>query len=439
MSTASRVPQPLSAHPDFDRGPRRAVIALLALIGVLLAGGLLWMNFAQLDISVNAVGKVIPSSRVQQIQSLEGGIIQAINVREGQQVHEGQVLAYVQNVQFSAELGETRQAYLSARAIMARLDAELSGGALDFPDDVRRDAPGMMAEQRALFESRMQERRSVAETLRGQRTQRSQELAEARARARSLAAQLGPAQETLSIEERLSAQGAGARTDLLAAQTRFTSLQGELAGARIAVRRLQAGVDEAESRLRETDARYQAEASRERAEAEQELSALTQQLTTREDRVTRRELRAPMDGVVNRVLISTVGGVAQPGETIIELVPVEDTLLISARVKPSEIAFIRPGHEAQVRVSAYDASIFGVLKARVLRVGADAIQDERQDVSYFEVFLETERNYLGAPEERLTISPGMAADASINTGKRTLMEYLLKPIVKTFDKALRER
>ena len=203
--------------------------------------------------------------------------------------------------------------------------------------------------------------------------------------------------------------------------------------------RLQAGVDEAESRLRETDARYQAEASRERAEAEQELSALTQQLTTREDRVTRRELRAPMDGVVNRVLISTVGGVAQPGETIIELVPVEDTLLISARVKPSEIAFIRPGHEAQVRVSAYDASIFGVLKARVLRVGADAIQDERQDVSYFEVFLETERNYLGAPEERLTISPGMAADASINTGKRTLMEYLLKPIVKTFDKALRER
>ena len=281
MSTASRVPQPLSAHPDFDRGPRRAVIALLALIGVLLAGGLLWMNFAQLDISVNAVGKVIPSSRVQQIQSLEGGIIQAINVREGQQVHEGQVLAYVQNVQFSAELGETRQAYLSARAIMARLDAELSGGALDFPDDVRRDAPGMMAEQRALFESRMQERRSVAETLRGQRTQRSQELAEARARARSLAAQLGPAQETLSIEERLSAQGAGARTDLLAAQTRFTSLQGELAGARIAVRRLQAGVDEAESRLRETDARYQAEASRERAEAEQELSALTQQLTTR--------------------------------------------------------------------------------------------------------------------------------------------------------------
>ena len=431
--------QVLTPHHDFDRGPRRAVLAMLALIAVMLAVLLLWMNFASLDISVHASGKVIPSSRVQQIQSLEGGILEALQVHEGQSVRKGDLLANIQNLQFTSELGEARQTYLGARASIARLDAELKQQPLVFPDEVLREAPSIVAEQTALFESRQQERRSVAETLERQLAQRRQELAEAQARVQSLEGQLVSAREALAIEARLNAQGAGARSDYLAARERFDSMQGQLDGARIAVRRLRSAVGEARAKQDETQARYQAESSRERAEAEQRAASLSEQLTGREDRVSRSELRAPMDGIVNRVLISTLGGVAKAGETIIELVPAEDTLLISARVKPSEIAFIHAGQDAQVRISAYDSSIFGMLDAKVLRVGADAIKDERQDIYYFEVFLEADRNYLGAPEERLTISPGMAADASIHTGKRTLMEYMLKPIVKTFDKALRER
>ncbi len=431
--------QTLTTHHDFDRGPRRAVIVMLGLIGVMFVVGLLWMNFASLDISVHAAGKVIPSSRVQQIQSLEGGIIEALAVHEGQHVRKGELLATVQNMQFASELGEARQTYLAARASIARLDAELKDQPLVFPDEVVREAPNMVTEQTALFQSRRQERQSVAETLDRQLAQRHQELAEAQARVQSLEGQIVSAREALAIEERLGSRGAGARSDYLAARERFDGLQGELDGARISVRRIRSAVGEARAKQQETQARYESESSRERAEAEQRAAALGEQLTAREDRVSRRELRAPMDGIVNRVLLSTVGGVAKAGETIIELVPAEDTLLIAARVKPSEIAFIHAGQDAQVKVTAYDSSIFGVLSAKVLRVGADALKDERQDLSYFEVFLEADRNYLGAPEERLTISPGMATDASIHTGKRTLMEYMLKPIVKTFDKALRER
>jgi len=200
-------------------------------------------------------------------------------------------------------------------------------------------------------------------------------------------------------------------------------------------------MDEARSRLAELTARHQAEGSRERADLEAKAGVVKEQITAQADRVKRRELRSPMDGIVNRLIISTAGAVAKPGETIMELVPVKDTLLIAARVKPSDIAFIHPDQLARVRITAYDSSIFGSLDGKVVRVGADAIADERdpKNEPYFEVYVETERNYLGKAEERLTISSGMTADVSIQTGKRTVLEYLLKPVVKTLDKSLRER
>ena len=431
--------EPLGVAPDFDRGPRRAAVAAVALIAVLLVGVIVWMNFASLDVSVEATGKVVPSSRTQQIQSLEGGIVEAVLVAEGQQVRKGDVLARIQNLQFASELGEARQAALAARAAITRLTAELEGGALEFPAELMTAAPTVVAEQRALFESRLSERLSVAETLERQLMQRRQELAEARSRVRSLRGQLALAREGLAIESRLSAGNAGSRADLIAARERVAGLKGESDAAVIAVRRLQAAVGEAEARLRETDARARAEASRQRADEEQRLAALTEQLTARRDRVSRRELRAPVDGVVNRVLINTIGGIAQAGETVMELVPADDRLLISARVKPADIAFIRPGQPARVRITAYDPSVYGDLAARVLRVGADALADERQDTTYFAVTLETEVSSVVRAEQKLSISPGMGASANILTGKRTLMQYLLKPVVKTLNRALQER
>jgi adhesin transport system membrane fusion protein len=431
--------RPGSLHPDLDRGPRRASRILVASLAGFLLVALVWMSFAKLDISVQAVGKVIPSSRVQLVQSLEGGILRQIAVREGQPVKKGDLLAYVENLQYDADLGEDRQNKWAVQAAIARLDAELAGRAPGFSDELAQQAPDLVAEQRALWTNRLRERNDALETARRQIAQRQEELAEARARIDSLGKLLADARETLAMEDKLQTQGAGAQADLLRARQEATRIQGELDAARIAVPRIQAAIAEGQSRAAQVQSSYLAEASRERSDLEAKAAALGEQLTASQDRVARRELRAPADGVVNRLLISTVGGVAKAGETIMELVPVQDTLLIAARVKPSDIAFLHPGQTAKVRITAYDSSIFGSLSGKVLRVGADAVLDERQEQLYFEVILETDRNYLGKPEERLTISSGMAADASIHTGKRTLMEYLLKPVVKTFDKALRER
>lgn len=429
----------ISSHPDFDRGPRKAVLILLATTALFFVLLFAWMSFAALDISVNAQGAVIPSSRVQQIQSMEGGILQALQAREGMQVKKGDVLATVQNLQFNAEQGEAQQGLWGAQAALVRLDAEARNVAPAFPAELEKNAPDLVREQRTLWQTRRQERETSLETLARQLAQRQQELAEARARHQAIGESIGPAREALAIEEKLAAASAGARADLLAAQQRYTSQKGELETTRIAIGRIQAAVAEAQARLSETRARFLAETSKEKSEAELRAAQLAEQLTGRNDKVARRELRAPMDGVVNRLLITTVGGVVKAGETIMEVVPAEDRLLINARVKPADIAFLKPGQEARIRISAYDSSIFGTLPGKVLRVGADAIADPERKESFFEVLIESRQNYLGDASEHLGISPGMAADASIQTGKRTMMEYMLKPIVKTLDKSLRER
>lgn len=431
--------EPISHHPDFDRGPRQAILILLGVTALFFVLLFAWMSLARLDISVNAVGSVVPSSRLQQIQSMEGGILQALNAREGTVVKKGDVLAVVQNLQFTADLGESQQSLWGARAALVRLDAEARNIAPSFPPELEQNAPDLVREQRTLWQSRRQERENTLETLSRQINQRQQELAEAKARHQALQEAIGPAREALAIEEKLAGAGAGARADLLNAQQRYTSQKGELETTRIAIGRIQAAVAEAQARLSETRSRFLTETSKEKNEIELRAATLGEQLTGRSDKVARRELRAPLDGVVNRLLIPTIGGVVKAGETIMEVVPAEERLLVAARVKPSDIAFIKPGQEARIRISAYDSSIFGTLAGQVVRVGADAVVDAERKDTFFEVFLETQKNFLGERSERLTISPGMAADASIQTGKRTMMEYMLKPIVKTFDKSLRER
>lgn len=432
-------PEVLSRHPDFDRGPRKAINILVGVTALFFLLLLIWMSFAPLDISVNAVGTVVPSSRVQQIQSMEGGILQSRPVSEGSRVKKGDLLAIVQNLQFNAEQGESQQTYWGTLAALARLEAEAANKPPVFSPELEKNAPDMVSEQHTLWQSRRRERESSLDALSRQLTQRQQELAEARSRHQTLNDSIGGARESLAIEEKLFAAGAGAKADLLAAQQRYATQKGDLDATGISINRLQAAVQEAQARLNETRARFQMETSKEKSELELRAATVNEQLTGRNDKVARRELRASMDGVVNRVLINTVGGVVKAGETIMEIVPADDRLLISARVKPTDIAFIKIGQSAKIRISAYDSSIFGTLSGKVVRVGADAIVDNERKETYFEVFLQSETNDLGSPEEQLSISPGMGADSSINTGKRTMMEYMLKPVVKTFDKSLRER
>ena len=438
MSMLDFVQRPLSKQHDLDPGPHRTAIVLLASIAVFTALAVLWAAFSSLDISVHAQGRVVPSRKLQLVQSLEGGILRELAVMEGQVVKKGQLLARVENLEYNSELGESHQNDLGMRATLARMDAELGGKPPVFPDDVEKLAPDAVAREKQLWLTRRLEQSSSRETIQRQIEQHRQEVAETESKIASIRANLALAREGQDIEKKLFESGAGSRVDYIAAQQKVVSLQGDLSSAELSLPRFAAAVKEAQAKLTESDSRFRAETGLQRNETHTKDAALRELISGKSDRVARRELRSPMDGVVNRLLLSTEGGIAKPGESIMEVVPMEDTLLIAARVLPADIAFIRPGQTAKVRITAYDSSIYPPLKATVVRVGADAVLDEKQQ-PYFEVQLETEKNHVGSPEEKLLIHPGMLTDASIHTGKRTVLEYLFKPVVKTFRRALEER
>lgn len=438
MTTINHTSSPFGLPQDLDKGPRKAVIILLLAIALLVSSLVVWMNFATLDISVTARGMVIPSSRLQEIQSLEGGIIKEIAVTEGQQVKQGDLLIRLESLSYNSELGEVYQKYWGQRATIARLDAEINGSQPSFSKDLLEHAPDIVEHEKALWRSRQSTQASAIDAAQGQTDQRRQELAQTREKIRNLESAVEIAKEKFAIERDLYDAGAGSRSEYLSAKQEFTRLKGELNAARINVSRLNAAVRESVAMRKELESKHRTELNRQRSELSTSLAALNEILSSKRDKVERRELRAPRDGIVNRLLITTVGGVARPGETIMELVPLDDRLLVTARVNPKDIAFIRTGQTAQIRVTAFDPSIYGALPGKVIHIGADAIVDKKNN-AYFEVHLETERGYRGINQKRIRISPGMTTESSIHTGQRTLMEYLLKPIVKTLDHSLTER
>ncbi len=429
----------LSAYVDLDRGPRRAAMALVAVVGALLVFLFVWMTLSKLEISVEAPGKVVPSRRVQQIQSLEGGIVRELHVREGMQIRKGDLLMTLENKQFDASLGESQESYWGQRAALARLQAEITGGQPEFAKELVEHAPEQVKREKQLWQSRRTELEAMLAGVQRQIDQRRQELGETHGRIRSLRQSLTIAQEQFDIEEKLLAKGAGTRGQQLQAQQEVTRIQGDLRAAELAIPRLESAIREAEARLAEARAKFIAQASAERNDLQVKTAVLSQKMSGDEDKVTRRALRSPIDGVVNRLMLTTEGGVAKPGETLMEVIPVDDQLLITVQVKPKDIAFLRPDQKAKVRVSAYDFSVYGSLDARVARVGADAVLDPKQENLFFEVQLVADRNYLGKPEEHLRILPGMTVEARVTTGERSILEYLFKPVTKVLSGALQER
>lgn len=437
MSTAIDATAALPA--DLDAGPHRLARWLVAALLLFVVVALAWAAWARVDVAVNARGSVVAPSRLQELQSLEGGIVRAVRVHAGDRVRRGQPLVELDEVQAHVEVAESREALRALQAARLRLDALAERRSPVF-GRLEQEAPALVHEERRLWEAARREAdardTAAAEGVR----RREGELAEARQRVTQLEPLVAAAQEALQIEERLAAEGAGAQADLLAARQRYLQQRGELAAARESLPRLAAGLAEARAQAAEQTARALAQWGAQRTEVEGKLQALAPTLRGREDKLARRVLVSPMDGVVNRVLIPTVGGVAAPGAPILEIVPDDAALTVTVRVKPGDIGFLHVGQTATLRVGAFDASIYGTLEASVERVGADALVDERGDREpYFEVQLRTARDHLEHHGRRLAITPGMPVDASILTGSRTVMQYLLKPVLKTLDAAMQER
>ncbi|WP_157270064.1 HlyD family type I secretion periplasmic adaptor subunit [Azohydromonas aeria] len=423
---------------DPDQGARRTVAAMVGVMLLFVVVALGWAALAQLDVAVQARGSVVPPSRLQEVASLDGGLVQEMLVQPGQRVRKGELLARLDTAQAQASLGENRQQRLAALAGRARADALLAGTAPRFEEAWRQEAPDLIDKETQLWRDALAEQRAALAAAREGIQRRRGELTEAQARIDALQGTLKVAQEAFQIEERLWREGAGARADFLAAQQRLLAQQAELDGLQQSLPRLRAQVTEAQSQAAEVESRTRAQWGQQRSEFESKAAALGAVQGGHEDRLSRREVHAPMDGVVNRVLVPTLGGVAAPGKPIVEIVPDEAQLLMALRVKPADIGFIREGQEADVRVLAYDTATYGQMKARVVRVGADAVVDDKGE-AYFEVQLGAARDQIRLHGKPLPVSPGMPVDAGVLTGQRSVLQYLMKPVLRGIQGALQER
>jgi len=423
------------------RGAHKFAVMLLVVVIAFFAAFFTWASLAEMDEVTRGEGTVIPSRSNQIVQNLEGGIVAAIRIREGDVVRKGQVLLRIENIGAKAGFKENRKKYLTLIAMAARLQAEAdSKPAIAFPAEVVKLAPEVVAAERALFQSRRRSHQSEIQVLRRQVDQRRQALAELGSSVRRLAAQYSSLMREVRLTRPLVQQGAVSQVELLRLERQADNTRGELETTRLAIPRANSAYRESLQKVKDKLLSRASESREALNKARGEARALREALAAGRDRVSRTEVRSPVRGTVKRILVATIGGVIKPGQDLVEIVPLDDTLLIEAKIRPSDVAFLRPGQQATVKITAYDFSIYGGLDARLVDISADTIKDEiNRGQTFYRVRVRTNRNYLGKTNRRLPIIPGMVAQVEIMTGKKTVLDYLLKPILKARTQALRER
>lgn len=425
-----------SAAAVIQQSPRGGQVLLWA-IGAFLLVMVLWSALAYVDEFTRGEGRVIPSQKLQVIQNLEGGIVQEIFVREGQLVERGEPLLRIDDTLFNSSFQETDVTLDQLTAKVARLEAEAAGEAFA-PASIDGVDPQFIAQEIAIYSARKLERTTGDRVIREQLVQKQQELNELKARVAQLERSYKLLESEMNLTRPLVADGAVSEVEMLRLERQGNDLLGELEAAQLSIPRVEAAVEEVREKLAASQLAFQSEVQSELAEARGELSRQLQSSRAAEDRVRRTLVRSPVAGTVKQMMVDTIGGVIRPGMDIVEIVPNEDKLLVEARVRPSDIAFISPGQPANVKVTAYDFAVHGGLVGSVVHISPDTIVDEEGN-SYYLVRVETASAYLGSDAQPLPIIPGMVVSVDILTGKKTVLDYLLKPILKTKQLALRER
>lgn len=406
---------------------------------ILYSGGgmlvfLMWASLAPVDEVTHGQGRVIPSSKAQVIQSAEPTTIEEILVRSGQKVMKGQLLVRLDDAMLASELGQLQAETRSLTARAGRLEKEGTGeGGV-----CATGAPECEQEQ-ALAQVRQSALRSKQDAMAAQVDQRRRELGEAQATIDSLTGSVQLARQRVAMLEPLAAKSIIPQTELLDARRDMVDAQGRLNAAQQQASRASAAIREAQAQRSEANYQFRQDALNERSQLEAKIAVNSESLRGARGRAQRAEIRSPVDGVVNDVQVTTIGGFVSAGQKIMQIVPVGEKLLVEARVKPNDIAFIKTGDRAVVKVTAYDFSIYGGLSGTVQQVSADSVYDEATREAYFTVVVETDRAWLGSGAHKLPITPGMVCDVEILTGRKSVLAYLLKPIMKARSEALRER
>ncbi len=415
-----------------------AIHSILWVSVAFLVVALIWANFATLDEVAHANGRVIPSGQIQVIQNLEGGILAEVMVKPGDHVTKGQSLIRMDDTRFASSFNEGKITAQALQAMAARLLAEISGNAFVAPENFPTAQIDLIENERHLYQSRQRELSSTIDILNQQLKQHKQALAELQAEEQKLKRNADYAQQELELTAPLVETGAVSKVELLRLQVGVNESLGRLEVIRLTIPKAEAVIAEALEKIEERRQQFVSASQTELNEVKTQLSRLFVSNLALEDRVNRTDVQSPVDGTVIQVLVNTLGSVIQPGMDLIEIVPANDTLLVEAKIRPSDVAFIHPGQQATVKLTAYDFSIYGGLDSVLERISADSITDETGE-HYFRIRVRTNKNHLGTDSNPLPIIPGMIATVDIITGKKTVMDYILKPLKRAQAAALSER
>lgn len=426
-----------ASDADWARIQQQPVRARALLYGVALTLVvlLLWAAFAEIDEITHGGGRVIPSTQLQIIQSFDGGVVEEILVREGQVVEAGDVLMRVDPTRFVSSLRENRARYLSLQAKAARLEALTQGLPFEPPADVAEEAPAIVEHERKLYETTLEEMEAHVSSARDQLEQRTQELNEVRARLTQATRSYELGSRELELTRPLLETGAISEVEIMRLERDVARALGDRDQATAQMSRLNSAITEATRKIEETRLGITNRLRNELSATMSDLATLTEGSVGLEDRVRHAEIKAPVRGTVQRLIVTTRGGVVQPGREVLELVPLDDQLMVEARISPKDIGFLRPGQPAVVKFTAYDFAVYGGLEAEVEHISADTITDERNNTFYL-VRVRTRAPGFG---DDMPVLPGMTAQVDILTGKKTVLEYILRPVLRAKAKALTER
>ena len=407
---------------------RTAVVVVLLMI--------VWAALAHVDEVTRGDAKVISSRQLQLVQSFDGGVVSEILVKEGQLVEQDQLLLKIDETRATSGVRESAAQGFALQARAARLRALAEGGAFQPPaPPTRDDEKRIVEDEQRLFEMRRSELGTLLAINQQQLQQRQQELSEARARKSSAERGLELNLQELAKTKPLLASGAVSEVDILRLEREVARSRGEAEQSGAQIARVGAAIGEAQRKAQETELTFRNEARKELAEVMGKLNALNQGAVALADKVDKSQIKSPVRGRVQRLLANTVGGVVQPGKDIVEIVPLDDVLVLEARIQPKDIAFIHPGQAATVKFTAYDFSIYGGMAAEVDNISPDTVTDERNN-AYYLVRVRTQ----GAKfNDKLPIIPGMTAEVDVLTGNKSVLSYLLKPVLKARAYAFRER
>lgn len=436
-----------TSYANSNEKPSGISKRIFLLVTVVFSSFVIWAALADIDELARGQGKVIPTDKIQTVQSLDGGIISEIFIKEGDIVKFDDPLMKIDTTRFQATLEESKQEYFSLLALKARLeiestiDIEKDLPKLKFDEKVLDDSSRYDINEKLLLENRFRELQSSINVLQSQKSQKIQELKEIESTIKKLNDSLGFIEQQRKTIRKLVERGIKSSFDLLDIEKEYNQTEGDLVTARLSISRSNFAIIEAENRIKEKINIFKSEASNELQKTVSQINRFEAKLVGDRDRVAKTTITSPVDGIIKQLNFNTIGGVVQSGMDLIEIVPLSDALVVEAKIDPKDIAFINPSQKAIIKITAYDFSIYGGLDGEIVEISADTIVDKesKDGKSYYRILVKTDKNYLERKGKKLPIIPGMIATVDIVTGKKTILDFILKPILKVKQDSLHER